>query len=200
MKNQLELDKINISLNSIKENINYSTTKIEGILGETLIAAIQKEEKKIENNSIKKRAKELRKLIKRLEKNKKTFKSKEFLSLGKFKDIYPVEKLSIEKIRTDKSKTGILLTLKSDSILKAPKNGLVVYADFFKGYGNMVIMDLGDDYHLILSGLSNIFCKTGDWLEKNAVIGDAGISIKSDIYIEVRFKGKTISPKNWFNS
>ena len=110
-------------------------------------------------------------------------------------------KLSIEKIRTDRLKTGILLTLKKDSLIKAPRDGLVVYADVFKGYGKMVILDLGNNYHLIFSGLSNIICKTGEWIEKGGILGDMGINMnKNDLYMEVRFKGKTVSPNSWKNS
>ena len=41
-------------------------------------------------------------------------------------------KQNIIKINIDKLKTGILLSIKNDTILKAPKDSLVVYADFFK--------------------------------------------------------------------
>ena len=74
-------------------------------------------------------------------------------------------------------------------------NSLVVYADFFKGYGNMIILDLSNGYHLILAGLSNIECKTGDWLEKGMVLGD--INNNSNLYMEFRFKGETIRPSKW---
>jgi septal ring factor EnvC (AmiA/AmiB activator) len=64
----------------------------------------------------------------------------------------------------------------------------------------MVILDLGGDYHLIFSGLSNISCKTGDWLEKGSIIGDININNNEIVYMEFRFKGKTINPLNWANS
>ena len=73
----------------------------------------------------------------------------------------------------------------------------MVYADFFKGYGNMIILDLSNGYHLILSGLSNIYCKTGDWLEKGMVLGDIISSNNNNLYMEFRFKGKTVSPSKW---
>jgi septal ring factor EnvC (AmiA/AmiB activator) len=76
-------------------------------------------------------------------------------------------------------------------------NSLVVYADFFKGYGNMVILDLSNGYHLILAGLSNIECKTGDWLEKGMILGDINNTKNNNLYMEFRFKGKTISPSKW---
>ena len=64
-----------------------------------------------------------------------------------------------------KLKTGIELSLNENTNLIAPKNSLVVYADFLKGYGNMVI-DLINSYHLIISGFANIKCKTEIGLKK----------------------------------
>ena len=78
----------------------------------------------------------------------------------------PFKNLNLAEIKSEKIGTGINLSVIKDTNLIAPKNSLVVYADFFKGYGNMIILDLSNGYHLILSGLSNIKCKTGDWLEK----------------------------------
>ena len=109
----------------------------------------------------------------------------------------PLKKISIKEIYLEKPNTGINLSVINDTKLIAPKNSLVVYADFFKGYGNMVILDLSNDYHLILSGLSSIKCKTGDWLEKGMIIGDINISNNNNFYMEFRFKGKTISPSKW---
>ena len=61
----------------------------------------------------------------------------------------------------------------------------------------MVIMDLGNKYHLIVSGLSNITCNTGDWLEKGGTIGNINIKKNKEFYMEFRFKGKTIKPSEW---
>ena len=52
--------------------------------------------------------------------------------------------ISIKKIYQEKLNTGINLSVIKDTKLIAPKNSLVVYADFFKGYGNMIILDLGN--------------------------------------------------------
>ena len=108
----------------------------------------------------------------------------------------PLKKITIKKIYQEKLNNGINLSVINDTKLIAPKNSLVVYADFFKGYGKMVILDLSNGYHLILSGLSNIYCKTGDWLEKGKVLGDIN-SNNNNLYMEFRFKGKTIRPSKW---
>ena len=200
-KNKLELKKINTTLANIRKKVDKSTSQIEGALGASIITAIQKEEKKIEKKYITKRVIKLKKLIESLEKKNQTKnKMNDFFSAN-VQDLLPVGKLSVENIRTDRLKTGILLTLKNDSLIKAPKNGLVVYADAFKGYGNMVILDLGNHYHLIFSGLTNITCATGDWVEEGSILGDISMNFEeNDLYMEIRFQGKTISPSNWAKS
>tara|TARA_A100001015_G_C15030420_1_gene732908 strand:- start:1733 stop:2800 length:1068 start_codon:yes stop_codon:yes gene_type:complete len=198
ISSEIELKKINSTLSQIRNKAKKNSSKIEGFVGESIVTAVQKEEKKLEKKYIKKRALKLKNLIESLEKNKR---NKTSYFHAKIKNLLPVGQLSIENIRTDRLKTGILLTLKNDSLIKAPQNGLVVYADVFKGYGKMVILDLGDNYHLIFSGLSDILCKRGEWIEKGGILGDMGINLNdNDLYMEVRFKGKTISPKNWASS
>jgi len=195
------LNKINTSLAKIRKQVDFDAVKKERILGETLITAIQKEKNKYEQKIIKDRANTLKELIEKLKRSKVSNLEKSNISLGKFEDMLPVGKLSIQKINTKKLETGILLILKKDSILKSPREALVVYADSFKGYGNMVILDLGNDFHLIFSGLSNILCKTGDWVQKGVVLGDINKNVRDNtLYMEVRFKGKTINPSKWLRS
>ncbi len=195
------LNKINTSLAKIRKQVDFDAVKKERILGETVITAIQKEKNKYEQKIIKDRANTLKELIEKLKRSKVSNLEKSNISLGKFEDMLPVGKLSIQKINTKKLETGILLILKKDSILKSPREALVVYADSFKGYGNMVILDLGNDFHLIFSGLSNILCKTGDWVQKGVVLGDINKNVRDNtLYMEVRFKGKTINPSKWLRS
>ncbi len=193
----LELRKINKTLSNIRKKLNLDADKIDGIYGETVIAAIEKQETLIKTKKIKDRASEIKKLIEDLE-NKNNNNIPTFIYKN-IKDLLPVTKPSIDNMAQDKLKTGILLTLKRDSILKTPKDSLVVYANNFKGYGNMIILDLGNNYHLIYSGLSNILCKRGDWIEKGSIIGEITFATK-EIYMEVRHKGKIIKPKDWIKS
>ena len=200
-ENKSTLEDLGNYLNKIRKKVNFESTNKESILGATLITAIQKEKNKFMDTKIRDRAGELKKLIEKLEKNKIRKNEVNNINFGKLKDMIPVGKLSIEKIKTDKLKKGILLFLKEDSILKAPNEALVVYADNFKGFGNMVILDLGNNFHLIFSGLSNILCKTGDWVQKGVILGDINKNLSANtLYMEVRFKGKTINPSKWLRS
>ncbi len=196
---QLERKIENINKN-ILDNINLETT----LQGENLITSIQKKEKELENIEISQKAKELRKLIESLRKTSKSLSKKKVAqeyNLKKIENILPINLKSIEKIRTDSAKKGIFVTLKQKSFLTTPKDGLVVYADSFKGYGNMIILDLGNNYHIIYSGLTNIMCVEGDWLNAGSILGKIEMEYKvNEVYLEVRFKGKTLDPSSWLKS
>ena len=147
-------------------------------------------------NKIQEKANKIKSLLESFENDNLDTKLFGDFKFNQLQDILPLKKINIKKIYQEKLNTGINLSVIKDTKLISPKNSLVVYADFFRGYGNMVILDLGNGYHLILSGLSNIFCKTGDWLEKGMILGDINNS-NNNLYMEFRLKGKTISPSQW---
>jgi len=198
--NSISLNKLNTSLNNIEFSLNNRSYEIEGLIGEKIITAIDKAENEIEKKKIKKEANEIKSLIQKFENTKKDRKKYDNFNFSKLNDILPVGRVNIKSINTDELKTGILLSIKNDTILKTPKSSLVVYADFFKGYGKMIILDLGSDYHLIFSGLNKIACKTGDWLEKGSAIGNINVNNNEIVYMEFRYKGKTINPSRWARS
>ena len=193
-------NKLAITNKQFLESSDVETT----LQGENLITLIQKKEKELEGIEINQKAKELKKLLEKLKKTTKNLSRKKVsqeYNLQKIENILPINLKNIEKIRTDTSKKGILLTLKEKSFLTTPRDGLVVYADSFKGYGNMIILDLGNNYHIIYSGLTNIMCSVGDWLNTGNILGE--IEMKdtiNEVYLEVRFKGKTLDPSSWLKS
>ena len=196
-KYQAVLNKLKSSLNNIELSLKNKSSDLEGLLAETIITEIEKQKNILQKNKIQKKANEIRSLIENFENNNLDSKLFGDFKFNELQDILPLKETSIKKIFTEKLNTGVKLSVVNDTKLIAPKNSLVVYADFFKGYGNMIILDLSNGYHLILSGLSNIKCKTGDWLEKGMILGDINKNNDSNFYMEFRFKGKTISPTKW---
>ena len=194
---QTILDKLKNSLSNIELSLKNKSSDLEGLIGETIITEIEKQENILRKNKIQKKANEIKSLIENFESD--GIKNKLFgdFQFNKIQDILPLKKIHIKRINADKLNTGINLHVSDSTKLIAPMNSLVVYADFFKGYGNMVILDLSNGYHLILAGLSNIECKTGDWLEKGMILGDINSNNNNKFYMEFRLKGKTISPKKW---
>jgi len=79
-------------------------------------------------------------------------------------------------------------------------DGKVVYADWFKGYGQVIIVSHGDNYHTLYGNLSEIFYKRGDIITKGEPIGRVGQSGQSEeptLYFEIRYKGKPVDPERW---
>ena len=196
-KYQTILSKLNKSLINIELSLKNKSSDLEGLIAETIITEIEKQKNILKKNKIQERANKIKSLIDSFENDNLDSKLFGDFKFYQLQDILPLKKINIKKIYQEKLNTGINLSVINNTKLIAPRNSLVVYADFFKGYGNMIILDLSNGYHLILSGLNNIYCKTGDWLEKGMVLGDINNSNDNTLYVEFRFKGKTISPSKW---
>lgn len=80
-------------------------------------------------------------------------------------------------------------------------DGQVIFADYFKGYGNMVIVDHGGGYFSLYGHASRINRKVGAQVSRNEVIagvGDADSPRGPMLYFELRYQGKPIDPSPWF--
>jgi len=95
---------------------------------------------------------------------------------------------------------GIEIKAKTGDPVHAVSGGRVVYADWFKGYGLLLIINHGDGYHTLYAHLSEIFHKTGDIIKRGQAvgkIGESGILNEPSLYFEVRHKGKPLDPLEW---
>lgn len=100
-------------------------------------------------------------------------------------------------------KNGVEIKTSLGSSVKAIMGGKVVFADTFKGYGLLVIIDHGGGYHSLYGQLSEIFHETGAIIKTGTVIGKAGMSKSLGIpalYFEIRDKGKPVDPLNWLKN
>jgi septal ring factor EnvC (AmiA/AmiB activator) len=97
-------------------------------------------------------------------------------------------------------KNGIEIKTATGSTVRAVLGGKVVFADRFKGYGLLLILDHGGGYHSLYGQLSNIFHSTGAIIKKGSAIGSTGRSRTLDVpalYFEIRYKGKPLDPLLW---
>jgi septal ring factor EnvC (AmiA/AmiB activator) len=81
--------------------------------------------------------------------------------------------------------------------------GKVLYADWFKGYGNMLIIDHGHNYCTLYAHVEEIFKQKGDTVESGEVIatvGDSGTMSVPGLYFEVRHHGKPEDPQQWLKA
>ena len=80
--------------------------------------------------------------------------------------------------------------------IKAISTGKVVYADWFRNLGLLMIIDHGDGYMSLYGHNQNLYKKRGDWVltdEVIASVGDSGGQAAAGLYFEIR---KGASPKN----
>jgi septal ring factor EnvC (AmiA/AmiB activator) len=78
--------------------------------------------------------------------------------------------------------------------------GRVVHAGWFKGYGNLLIVDHGDGYHTLVAHLASMQTAMGEEVEAGDVLGTVGDSgsLKGPyLYFELREKGRPVDPRPW---
>ena len=100
----------------------------------------------------------------------------------------------------DQTSAGLLIAAKEGSEVHAVSHGRVVYADWLRGYGLLLIVDHGDGY-LSLYGYNEALLKdVGDWIDAGdavATSGDSGGRKSPGLYFELRHEGKAVDPRGW---
>ncbi len=97
-------------------------------------------------------------------------------------------------------RSGIYILTDEDSTVSAVYSGKVAYTGELKGYGRVIIIAHGGNYHSVYANLSEIFFKQGDIiLERQAIgrVGESQIIEGTGLYFEIRYKGKPLDPLQW---
>lgn len=95
---------------------------------------------------------------------------------------------------------GIDISARIGAEVKAVDGGVVVKADWFKGYGKLVIIDHKDGMYTLYGNLSQVDVNNGDRVEAGQVIGragDTGSLHGAKVYFEVRRNGEAEDPLLW---
>ncbi len=104
------------------------------------------------------------------------------------------------RFKTPVFRNGIHIRAKEGAIVKAVYPGKVVFADWFRGYGKVVIVTHGEGYYTVYANLSEIFLSKGDIIkggEEIGRVGESGTLSAPALYFEVRYKGKPLNPLHW---
>ncbi len=98
--------------------------------------------------------------------------------------------------RTDE---GVTIRTRASGQVVAPRSGTVVFAEPFLDYGELLIIDHGGGYHMLLAGLERLDARVGDELVSGEPVGvvgsDAGTPHR--LYIELRRGGRPVDPLPW---
>ena len=95
---------------------------------------------------------------------------------------------------------GVFLSTHGGSEVRAVHGGKVVFADWLRGFGLLIIVDHGEEYMSIYGQNQLLVPETGSWIEKGELIAHAGATggdNGSGLYFEIRHRGKPIDPAKW---
>jgi len=93
---------------------------------------------------------------------------------------------------------GIEIEAAFETPVAAVHEGTVAFADRFRGYGLMVVLDHGHKHHTLYAHLAEIAVLGGQKLEAGQILGVVGSGLEGNgLYFEVRFQGKPEDPLEW---
>lgn len=95
---------------------------------------------------------------------------------------------------------GMVIAQSSGSQVKSIYSGKVVFADWLRGYGLMIVIDHGKGDMSFYGYNQTLLKKVGDNVRTNdpiALVGDSGGQERSALYFEIRRKGAPTNPKLW---
>ena len=95
---------------------------------------------------------------------------------------------------------GVMLSAQSGVPVRAISPGRVIFADWFRHLGLLLILDHGDGYMSLYGHNQTLFRAVGDWVEANEIVagvGDSGGRNVPGLYFEVRHEGIPQNPARW---
>ena len=95
---------------------------------------------------------------------------------------------------------GIIMGGELGSDIHTVYSGRVVYADWMRGFGLLLIIDHGDSYLSLYGQNESLLVEEGDWVETGqpvATMGKSGGGSKPGLYFEIRYKGRPQNPLHW---
>lgn len=105
---------------------------------------------------------------------------------------------------------GDTIETSANAIVTAPADGKVLYAGPFRAYGNLMILDAGENYHIVLAGMDRIDVAQGQFVLEGEPVGAMGrirlasvtaAATENDnptLYVEFRKNSKPIDPSPWW--
>ena len=95
---------------------------------------------------------------------------------------------------------GLLIAARAGEDVRAIAGGRVVFADWLRGFGNLLIIDHGDSYMSLYGYNETLYRQVGDLIrggDRVAAVGNSGGHPDSGLYFEMRHEGRPFDPMTW---
>lgn len=97
---------------------------------------------------------------------------------------------------------GLFIQAPAGREVRAVAAGRIVFADWLRGFGNLLILDHGDGFMSLYGNNEALMGRTGDPVRGGdtvAIVGSSGGNTASGLYFELRHQGKPFDPLGWLN-
>ncbi|MEY3789334.1 MAG: hypothetical protein RLZ09_170 [Pseudomonadota bacterium] len=97
---------------------------------------------------------------------------------------------------------GLFIKAAEGAEVKAIAAGEIIFADWMRGFGNLLVVDHGGQYMTIYGNNQSLLKRPGDKLKAGdviATVGNSGGNEQSGLYFEMRYQGRAIDPSSWMN-
>jgi len=95
---------------------------------------------------------------------------------------------------------GVVISASEGTSIRSISHGRVVYADWLRGYGLLIIVDHGSNYMSLYAFNEGLYKEVGDWVgvgETIATVGVSGGQRQAGLYFSIRKNGKPVNPIHW---
>jgi septal ring factor EnvC (AmiA/AmiB activator) len=95
---------------------------------------------------------------------------------------------------------GLFIAARGGEEVRAIAAGRVVFADWLRGFGNLLIIDHGDSYMTLYGYNETLYRQVGDVIrggDRVAAVGNTGGHPESGLYFEMRHEGRPFDPMSW---
>ena len=180
-----------------------------GVLKERLLAELRQERRQLDQelDDLRERARRLAALVKTLESAKSSEysqKSGEFVAQqGQLRWPLdgPVEvpfgKTRHPELGTLRDSQGIEIGCDPGQSIRAVWGGRIIFANWFKGYGNLLIVDHGNSYYSLYAQAASLTKHVGETVATGDTLGQTGYEGTHRFYFEIRHSDTPLDPESW---
>ena len=116
---------------------------------------------------------------------------------------WPVKGSLVKRVAyldSEKPGKGVVIRARAGLEVRAVAHGRIVFADWLRGFGQMIIIDHGSGYMSLYGYNQSLLLEPGEWVSSGdpiATVGDSGGQTKNGVYFEIRRSGKPLNPTRW---